>query len=219
MTGLGAAEVFTLAVLGVAGVIDLYYRDIEPLYWIYSIPAGAIIYINSMGSVLEDSPWILLVLALVPAVLTLILYMAGVMGGADFMALLFLGASYPLSSSSILPIPLQAVLYAGVFSAVHRIYVSARVCGFRCIFRGRYRITIHELLTDPRFRWWIVATTPGGGDVGADPLETVLRLARSGVEVLEASPGIPYVFHIFLGTLTAMIVGDEPFRALVSLLA
>lgn len=205
-----AAPLFAAIVMTVAGLLDLLYREMEPLYWFYATLIGGLLYLSEYHWLLARADLILVGLALVPVGLMLALYMAGVMGGADVMAMLFLSLAYPLAPDALLPIPVLTILYASIPSLAHRVWMASRVCGKpRCLLAGKVRVEAWRLLRDPRLRWWLVSDKRLGGlDVGAEIWEVVAKLGPK--ELVEVSPGLPYVAHLAVGFITALILGDRP---------
>ncbi|MEB3860611.1 MAG: hypothetical protein GSR84_00135 [Desulfurococcales archaeon] len=211
--------VVAVVVMGVAGILDLLYREIEPLYWFYATLLGGLAYLKTHGGLLGQAEPILLGLALAPALVMAGLYAAGLMGGADVLAMVFLSLAYPLAPGSLLPVPVLAILYASPLSVAHRIWMLCRVVrGPRCLVSGRIRVPGYRLLSDPRLRWWLVSDKRAGGlDVGGETWEIVAKLGPR--EPVEATPGLPYVTHLAAGTILAVILGDDPVLGLVELLA
>ncbi len=207
---LSLVEEYIIVVMVVAGLLDLLYREIEPLYWVYLTLAGAILYLKEAGHILEELSLVHMALAILPVLVVAVLYMAGAIGGADLLALVFLAASSPYLPGNILPVTVQAVIYASIPSLIHRIFMAWRACGVSCIVSGRVRVEGWRLLRDPRFRWWLVSDRRlGRPAMDLENWEAVARLG-GGEAVVEASPGLPYTAHLAIGTLIASLVGDEP---------
>ena len=204
-------DAYIIVVMTVAGVLDLLYREIEPLYWVYSTLVGAVLYLKEAGHLLEELSLIHMILAILPVLVVAALYMAGAIGGADLLALVFLAASSPYLPGDILPVTVQAVIYASIPSLIHRIIMAWRGCGrASCLLSGRVRVEGWRLLRDPRFRWWLVSDRRlGKPAIDLENWEAVARLG-GGEAVVEASPGLPYTAHLAVGTVAASLLGDEP---------
>ena len=192
--------IVVLAALAIAGLSDVKSRDIDPVFWMISIPLATGVYTYScgpqtvsLGSLLLP----LLAIAYVPAIVSLILYKLGLLGGADVWALTLIAAGFPLHPALPVPSTLAAVIIGSVTMMLHRAASVARVCGVKCIVKPRIRVDAERVIGDSRMRFWIL-DAGDGVDVSQEPWEIVARNWGSK-RVVKASPGLPYVAHLALG--------------------
>ncbi len=204
-------EAFVLVVLGAAGVLDLVYREVDPEVWLVSLPPavalGAVSVVDA--GYLGGMWWAPYVLGLVPVVLLAGLYVSGLVGGADLGALALVAVGVPVIEGSILPPVYLAVVYGAPVAAGYYVYSLARVCGLRCVARGRAVLDAGRLL---ELKWW----HPRG--LGEPVVEAHEALASAGVwGRVEASPLLPMVFVVWVGFVAALVVGDDPLVAVLGL--
>ena len=192
--------IVVLTALAIAGLSDVKSRDIDPVFWMISIPLATGVYAYScgpqtvsLGSLLLP----LLAIAYMPAIVSLVLYKLGLLGGADVWALTLIAAGFPLHPALPIPSTLAAVIIGSVTMMMHRAASVARVCGIRCVIKARVRVDSGRIISDPRMRFWIVDAGEGI-DVSQEPWEIVAR-NWSSKRLVKASPGLPYIAHLALG--------------------
>lgn len=107
--------VATLITLVVASFYDLRTREIKEIIWIPALIVSAIFtYFVTKPSML------VFIFSIIPAALVFILMLLGLIGGADFLAMLLIGISTPLLN--VLPIPLLTLLYSALIPSALVIY-------------------------------------------------------------------------------------------------
>ena len=222
------AAAYAIGVMGVAAYSDAVKREVEPLLWLSASKLGlslALLCIREYVSYLGLGLFLAVyMLAFSPALFVLLLYRLGYMGGADFLALLFMAITFPLRSGDLIPMPMLAVVYSAVPSLTHRVLLGLRVCkrhgyGVSCLVSLRLRVEARELVYSSKKSWWLVTDRRLEGQAMLmEPHEAAVRVAGSRLEDrIEATPGLPYVTHLALGLVMAAILGDDPIVSLLSI--
>ena len=188
----------TLIPLGIAGVLDWRYREIDPEIWapwLVLAPVVGLLYATSTGI-----PGILFyyVLSLVFTLLLAALYLLGQLGGADMLAGALIALSLPVPREIGLPPIVTIILYASILGIAYRFYSMARAGSPLAI---KVKVRVEDLILDRRYKWWI----PDGVNVEED--WTFTLASNKGGQVY-ASPGMPLVSFMLLGLLLYMVVGD-----------
>ena len=200
------ALAYLAAALAVPAALDLLYREVDPEIWAPLLIVGAGIgfyYATSTGMPLVLYYGASLALALVAG----LLYLAGLLGGADALAMTLIALTLPVPPRPGLPPVVVVTFYATLLSLVHRTIIMVRVGGPRAALRSALEVRAEELLSDPRYRWWI----PRGVHVEEDMLQ---HIAANLGGKLRAGPGTPLVFHMLLGLLAYTVLGDPAWRLL-----
>jgi len=213
--------VYMLAVMAYAGFLDVRSREIPPRYWFVVLVLGLPITIIANGGDLR----ILLLyqlLSLIVVIPSYLMYRACMLGGADVLAFLTIAILTPLAPGSIIPLLYLAVLYATIPAIAYHLYSASLACkglSPRCMFKFKFMIKVRSILEDPRFKWWLVEVK-GGCNIEEDPRMLALKAGQGDPEAyVVASPGHPYVAHLTIGYLLAMVIGDKPVIGLVLALA
>ncbi len=197
-----AQHAFTAAVLFAAALMDIAYREVDPIYWYIAGKAGLILSMaESLAMGLDPSIYLIsLVASFVPAVAALILYYYCLLGGSDVAALAFIAVSSPLPVPGAPPIPPSAagILAGGLYALVYYAAKLAAACGLTCLTRGKAVVTSRQLAFNPFYRWWLPRVEGGSCSIEASPPEVAALRGGS----VEASPGIPLVAAIALGYAT-----------------
>jgi hypothetical protein len=192
------AKIMVLLYLLPAAILDWRFREIDPEYWypglIVSFPLGlacaSIVFPLKVSLALYGfSGLIVLVM--------IILYLYGMLGGADVFASLLILFALPVPEGIGLPPLISIMLYSSLLAVPYRIIVVWRATGKP----GLLPVTVRRssLLEDPRFRWWI----PRGADIEDEWSLTVIKKKK-----VVASPGAPQVSLMFVGFIIHLIVGD-----------
>ncbi len=192
--------VVVLSALAIAGLSDVKSRDIDPIFWMITIPLATGVYAYSCGPQTTSLGTLLpplLAIAYMPAIVSFILYKLGLLGGADVWALTLIASGFPLHPALPIPSTLATVIIGSMTMMLHRAASVARVCGIGCIIKARIRVDAGRIISDPRMRFWIVDSGEGV-DVSQEPWEIVARNWGSK-RLVKASPGLPYIAHLALG--------------------
>ncbi|MEB3780201.1 MAG: hypothetical protein GSR85_08225 [Desulfurococcales archaeon] len=205
-----------MASLLLAGISDLRGREVEPLIWPILAKPGVALLAYCIASGYVSIDLVTMILAFIPALVVGALFYLGWMGGADLAALLFLAVVLPRAPGDVLPFPLLVVIYTAIPSFVHRLIIGLRNCPSslsRCMLSSRLKVKARDLLYNEEFKWWIVTDKRAGSlDVAAEPHEAVVSIVGEGLEEeVEATPGLPYVFHLAVAAWIAALLGDKPF--------
>ncbi|MCE4625023.1 MAG: hypothetical protein F7C35_04075 [Desulfurococcales archaeon] len=188
----------TLIPLGIAGVLDWMYREIDPEIWgpwLVLAPVVGLLYATSTGT-----PGLLFfyALSLVFALLLAALYALGHLGGADMLAGALIALSLPVPRSIGLPPVVTIILYASILGFAYRVYSMARAGSPLSL---KVRVRAEDLILNRRYKWWI----PDGVNVEED---WTFTLASKAGEHVYASPGMPLVSFMLLGLILYLVVGD-----------
>lgn len=223
------SALYAVAIMGLAGYSDAVRREVEPLLWLSASKLGLALalicakhHVYSLGLHLF---LIVYLLAFSPALLVFLLYRLGYMGGADFLALLFIAIAFPLRPGDVIPAPMLAVVYSAIPSLIHRVLAGLAVCGrygqgLSCLFSLRIRVKALDLIYSTKRSWWLVTDQRLKDQaILLEPHEAATRVAGTRLDdEIEATPGLPYVTHLALGLALAIILGDDPLIALISAL-
>jgi len=83
------------------------------------------------------------------------------------------------------------------------------------MFRFKFKIKARWVIEDPRFKWWLV-DIKGGCSIEEDPRTLALKVSQGDLEAyIIASPGHPYIAHLTIGYLIAIVIGDKPLLYLI----
>ena len=215
-------EVYVLIVLVIAGLLDVVYREIEPLYWYIASKAGALLVLAeaSYGASLYGGEYyymvmVYLLLSLVPVIVVLALYRLCMIGGADVGAIAFIAVTLPLHAGSLVPPIYLIIIYTLAPMAAYSAYIYLARCKgplIRCL-RGPVVVDTRELLVRREYMWWMPSV--GGCSIGLYKDEAVFRRYKGLKRRVEASPGNPYVSFIAVAYIIFLFIGDYPMRYLL----
>jgi len=196
-----AAALWTGLILGVAGVLDLVYREVDPELWMVGLPLA--LALGAAGMAGQDYPgplWLPYLMGGLLAASFLALYWLGLLGGADVWAAVLLWLGVP-AYNTLLPSLYGALLYSAPLTVAYVITVSARRCGIDCVVRG-VPMEGWRLVEE---RWW----APRGYRMESDVHELV---AVEGLydRMVRATPLMPLVAFIAVGYIVYLLVGDRP---------
>ena len=212
--------IYVLAVLAYAGFLDVRLREIPPGYWFIAIVVGLPI---TLAVNIGDLRVLLLyqLLSLIVVVPSYVMYRACMLGGADVLAFLTVAVLAPLAPGGIIPLLYLAVLYATIPAIAYHVYSASLACkglSLRCMLNVKFKVKAKAIVEDPRFKWWLVEAR-GECNVEEDPRVLALKVSRGDLEAhVIASPGHPYVAHLAIGYLIALIIGDKIILKLLSTL-
>lgn len=189
-------------------MLDYFYREVDPEIWIIPAPLAIALGLASTVHYTQLPLWFpYLFNGVIVGVVALIYYL-GFMGGGDLAAVAFTSVALPVIHGSVLPTSLLMILYSGLYLPLYYLGELLRRCGSTCLPRLRARVTGYELVG--KYKWW----HPLGWRIEGDPHE-VVALMNAWDRELDAAPLLPQVTLLFLGLLTAVIVGDAPILALL----
>jgi len=208
--------------LAYTGFLDFKSREVDPKLWLIFLVPGIPISIL-FNYYLGDTILSLLSLTLsIPIVaLTYIMYRLCMIGGADVLALAFISIIAPYTPGSILPTLYATILYSITPALFYQLYSNMKVCrvtSIKCMLSLKHSIEAERLLKDPSFKWWLIDYS-GGCSIDEDK-ETIIAKASGGnlKTILQASPGHPYVAHLSIGLILAIILRDYPIKILIEAL-
>ncbi len=227
--------VFILTVTLVYGAYrDIKYRDIPEVTWVPAIAAG--ITLNLMTGRFDIMHTLI---SLIPAIMLLILAFLGMMGGADFLAILTIGVVHPYFT--LLPISLLTLGYSLIIPIFLMIYYLLRNVSMkntlqriRCVEGRRtylwflgYPLRISEFLKR-KFVYPLTIPAEGGyicrSSFGEDEEEekvrnTIVEKIKEGsltpTDIIWVTPGLPHVVFFLIGYLLALVT---PQNLLLSML-
>lgn len=220
----------TLLTLLYASYRDLKYRDIPELTW---VPAAIVaLAVNLVLGEYNDILY--LVFSLMPAVLILIMSLFGMIGGADFLAILLVGIAHP--KFKFLPISLLTLLYSLIIPLLLVIYYTIyNLLMFRAILSsikcGRGRRLYLILFGKPirvrdflKMKFTYLLTVPRGGGFDCRASfsleeeegtirELILKYVNDGVLTLDdyvwVTPALPHVFFILIGYVLSILTAEQ----------
>ena len=201
------AVAYGLAALGVAALLDLLYREVDPEYWFLALPPAI-----PLGAGLAlDTPFPRLAYLLSAILVTAVagLYLAGYMGGADLGAVALAAVATPVVPGSLLPTVYLAVVYSAPVALGYYLWKLYSACGTRCLRRLRVEVEGRRLV---EMRWW--APRLDQAPLEEDPHEALALRNLWGARV-RATPLMPWVTVFYTGYLAAVALGDAPVRALL----
>lgn len=212
---------YNLVILGLAGLLDVRSREVDPRFWLLAIALGlpVTLWVN------VENLRVLVVyqlLSLVVVIVAYAMYRTCMIGGADVLAFLTITLIAPLIPGSLVPTLYLAILYATIPGVAYQLYSAYLACGglkLGCMMRFRFKVKARLIVEDPRFRWWLVE---GGGEcsIEGDPKQLAVKASGGNLEsYITASPGHPYVAHLAVGYAIALILGDKPIVNLILELA
>ncbi len=226
-----ASTLYVVSVMSIAGYEDALKREVEPLLWLSSSKLGLSLgalcmasHVDSLGPTLFAMVY---ALSFAPALTVYVLYRLGYMGGADFLALAFMAALLPLLKGSIVPAPMLAVIYSLPSMLAHRLVVGAMICSpdrrwgyLACLASLRVSLRARDVVYSRRSLWWIIDDERlGEHRIFMEPHEAAVRVVgRRLDDRVRATPGMPYVTHLAVGLALAVVLGDRPILALLSIL-
>ncbi len=212
------AATYMVLVFAITGVLDYLYREVPPELWILFFPLG--VALGASYSVEACGPHVFMVFlafSLVLPLASLVLYIVGLIGGADVIAYTLVALTLPCPFQGLpgLPPILDILLMSLLLGFAYAIYSIVRAC-YSCnccvVKFPRVLVPASRLLRDERFRWWI----PRG--VGVEEVEDYeYVLAEMGDELVEASPGIPHLTLLAVAII-AYTAGLHPLEAFAGLL-
>jgi hypothetical protein len=140
--------------------------------------------------------------SLVIAALVGILFLLGLMGGADFYATLLLTILLPAPPRWMIGLPPVVVvtLYAAILSIIHSILAAWSATG-KFTLNPRLSIDAERLLADPKMKWWIPT-----GAIVEDPEDALFEIATKNGQV-KVSYGTPHVTHMLIGLILYLAFG------------
>ncbi len=223
----------TLATLLIASYYDVKTREIAEFLWIPALVISAILtYLTVKPNTL------VIIFSLIPALLLLIFMLFGLIGGADFLAMLLIGISTPYLN--VLPISLLTLLYSLLIPSAMIIYNFAvnvvrywdaylmLDCGtaskWVLLFLGRpmkvssfiksnflYPLTVPRCHLDD---YDVICRT--SFDINEDFKENInhvnICLSKGYLkydDYIWVTPALPHVFFITIGYLLALITPEE----------
>ena len=188
-----------LPVLGVAGWLDARFREVDPELWygplILSLPLGACYALRSAGGL----ALVFYVAGLAFWAVMAVLYVLGLIGGADVLATLLVVLSLPAPPRpgpglGLLPPVIPVLLIATLAGLAYRFWAVARVYGLGRALRGlEVTVEARRLLEDRALLWWVPRGV-GVEEEWAWELVSVRGRVRAG-------PGSPLVTMMFIGVL------------------
>jgi preflagellin peptidase FlaK len=99
---------FSLTILIVASVYDLYKREVPNRLWILSLPFAAILTILNIW--FEPSQLTMTIISItVTSMIALLIFYLGLFGGADAKALIVLAIAHPLAPPTLMSFPLLPI--------------------------------------------------------------------------------------------------------------
>ncbi len=204
------AELYALFVVGIAGLFDMIYREIDTELWMSSLPLGIALGYLSLSN--HPYPKITPYALTFPVIVVLIiLYYLGYIGGADAWLGVFLSLSLPVRSGSIIPAYYLAVIYSTPFILGYYLCSLYSTCSWNCIRNRGVKVRGIELVE--KMKWWI----PKGEKITGDPHEIVAS-GNYWEETVTASPLLPLVSLTWMGLVIAVILGDKPLINLMELI-
>ena len=191
---------YTLTVLVVAGLFDIVYREVDPLYWYLAGKAGLLVSLSeaiAMG-ISPKAYMALVAVSLAPALGALLLYRACLLGGSDVWALAFIAVSSPLPAMSypLIPPSIAAAGLGGVAALGYYAFKLLAACGVQCLLKGSVKVSSKDLAYNSFYRWWLPKTSSDGSCAIE---ESAPEVAASRGGFVEVSPGIPLGAGIALG--------------------
>lgn len=230
-----AARAIVATTLVLTSYLDYRYRDVEPIIWYVAIraalPLGLLCFLRS------DYP---LEAAIVGNAAALIvaggLYMAGLLGGGDVMAITLIALLTPSSPGELLPPSLLALLYGSLIVAL----VMPAMCLYN-ILRASKRSALARLAAEHgalkatftcftgillqvevaiRRGWFYPAKHEVGHSykiIESDPPELLAEIAasRSNDSLVWVTPGLPQIMFILVGYILAILLGDSIVKELI----
>ncbi|MCE4611023.1 MAG: hypothetical protein F7B17_03535 [Desulfurococcales archaeon] len=197
---LRAEHYYTLIILVLAGLFDVVYREVDPLYWYLAGKAGFLLSLaDAINMGIPPKVYMTLIaISLAPALGAFLLYRLCLLGGSDVWALAFIAVSSPLPVTPYLPIPpsIAAAGLGGVVALVYYIFKLLSACGIPCLLRGSVKVSSRELVYSSFYRWWLPKASSGGS---CTIEQSAPEVAASKGGYVEASPGIPLGAGIALG--------------------
>lgn len=232
----------TIATLAVASWYDLRSREIPEYIWVPAFVVSIAVALSTGTSVL------IIVLSLIPALILLILTLLGMIGGADFIAILLVGISTPYLN--ILPVSFVTLLYSALIPSlltVYNIIVNVARPRYRSVFknlkcRPRTKLLLMFLgkpmavsrYLKSRFNYPLTLISCSDGaevvcrtsfKVDEDYREHISRLAEclsKGYVRLDdhivVTPALPHVVFITVGYVLALLTPREVIYTVFSLL-
>jgi len=228
----------TLVTLIYASILDVKSRDIPEVTW---LPASVIAIVLNLLSGNYDFMHTLF--SLVPAGLVLIMAFLGLMGGADSLALLMIGISFPKFIA--FPISLLTLIYSLIPPILLMLYyLVSNLILHRDVFRkincaeGRYAkyvlpllgkpLTINSYLarkfvyplTIPLSNSEYVCRTYFGDDEEEEKVKRgIEELVRAGVlrpnDKIIVTPALPHILFILIGFIAAILTPQKYLASLI----
>ena len=191
---------------------DIKYRDIPEVTWVPAIAAGITLNLMTGGFDIMHT-----LISLIPAIMLLILAFLGMMGGADFLAILTIGVVHPYFT--LLPISLLTLGYSLIIPIFLMIYYLLRNVSMknvlqriRCVEGRRtylwflgYPLRISEFLNRVR----ATTTKEEVEDEEEEKVRnTIVEKIKEGsltpTDVIWVTPGLPHVVFFLIGYLLAL---------------
>ncbi len=229
----------TLLTLIYASYRDLKYRDIPELTW---APAAvlAIVLNLALG---EYSNLLYLVFSLMPAILLLTMSLLGMIGGADFLAILLVGLAHP--KFTIIPISLLTLLYSLIIPLMLVIYyatynlfkfrrtLSTIKCAtgkklYLILFgkpvkvRDFLNMRFTYLLTIPRKSEFACRASFSMEEEEESARKLILKYINEGVlspdDYIWITPALPHVFFILVGYILSLLTPEQLLVRILSII-
>lgn len=133
--------IVTIVTLVIASWYDLKYREIPERLWIPAFIVSLVVI------VLSGIDFLLVAISLIPALILLILMLLGMIGGADFIAMLLIGITSPYLN--LLPISFITLFYSALIPSFITIYNAI-------VNVTMYRTVIKRLNCRPRTKFFML---------------------------------------------------------------
>ncbi|MEM1982640.1 MAG: A24 family peptidase C-terminal domain-containing protein [Sulfolobales archaeon] len=223
----------TLITLIIATFYDLKTREIREIIWVPALVFSAVFtYLIIRPSIL------VFIFSVIPAILLLILAVVGLIGGADFLAILLIGISTPILN--VLPISLLTLFYSALIPSaliMYNLLVNTTVYideykKLRCVGASKWLLLFLgkpmkvKVFTKSKFMYplTVFRCNPNKCDVVCrssfdidedfkNHINTISNYLSNGCikedDYIWVTPALPHILFITIGYLLALITPAE----------